>query len=291
MPFNRSVLFHGYTLAWRLFKRHHTQLNSMFWAHTAAKEHSCDAAEAFSTSDPTGRVFTYATSHLRVPATVKDWTQGYADFDEWTRLASVLAVSGYLETFIAQIANAALESNPSLVFGGGMRVEGAVFLKRNAKYDLYEYVEKMVRGEWPKRIRAYRKHFANCPFERYKNDLEELRKLRNDAGHTFGRAIKSMRFAAGSLPSKFPKVSDRKLQLFLAVAESVAMLVENHLGPSEVGQYEIIRLLHHWLPTNRSSGIARRSLARAFTKYITSVTGNGYGIDRAVELIDYYDAL
>jgi len=157
------------------------------------------------------------------------WEPGrriFSNFNEWTQLASVIAICGYLETYIAQIATAALESRPALIFGGTDQVDGTTLLKAGNKYDFYDHVEPLIRGDWQSRISAYARLFGSCPFEHELTRLEQVRNLRNNAGHTFGRDIKSMRFVESSLVQPLPKASEKKIQGFLGLADSVASKIE-----------------------------------------------------------------
>ena len=290
MAFDRHALFYGRTLAWRLFKRYHTHFNHAFWSHSAAKTFSFSSTRPFNRSDSTDQLFAFAKGNRRVPDTLGAWADAYADFDRWTRMAAVVAIAGYLETFLTQIGTAALESCPSLVFGGGPKIDGAIYLKHNPKYGLYQYAEPLVRGEWQARISAYNRLFGACPFYSELGQLELLRKVRNDAGHSFGRDIKSMQFAGTANVEKLSRLSDRKIHDFLSLIESVATKVENDLAKL-VGQYELIKLFHIWLPTRGVIRFNRTELARQFGLHVHELTQNSYGKRRTIELIRYYEKL
>jgi hypothetical protein len=203
-------------------------------------------------------------------------------------MAAVVAIAGYLETYIAQVCTAALESCPSLVFGGGPKVDGAVYLKHNPKYDLYGHTESLTRGDWQSRASAYRHLFGSCPYENSIGELESLRKLRNDAGHSFGRDIKSMKFSGTWIVEKIPKISDQRLLGFLALVEKVASAIESQIAATYVGQYELVRLFHFWLPSAKASVNWPKVLAREFSCHVNDLTKNNYGKPRALGLIKYY---
>jgi hypothetical protein len=290
MPFSRYGLFHQHTLAWRLFKRHHTHFNDIFWSHKTAKVHAYSSTKSYAREDLTGSLFRLAVNNRRVPNTLGNWADAYSAFDQWTQMASIIAIAGYLETYIAQVSTAALESRPSLLFGGGPKVDGVVYLKTNDKYDLYKYTEPLVRGDWQARISAYARLFEHCPFEASIGSLEQLRKLRNDTGHSFGRDIESMSFAPTWLVQKLPSIKDEHIQKYLKTVDAVASVIESHLAPV-VGQYEIIKVFHRWrLTPNAPLGDAK-CLAKAFSLHINKLTGNPYGTIPAIELIKYYSSL
>ena len=147
-----------------------------------------------------------------------------------------------------------------------------------------------MRGDWQARISAYKKLFHTCPFQSYLGQLEELRKRRNSAGHSFGRDIESMRFAEFSLVRRLPNILDVDRQKYLACIENVADLVEEHLA-AYVGQYEVIKLFHRWLPGSGLSNASKKQIASAFSVYVNGLTGNAYGKAPGLELIKYYERI
>jgi hypothetical protein len=290
MTFDRRVPFFERTLAWRLFKRHHTHFNDIYWANRATSKFAYAATRPLQRTDPTTVLFTLPDNPQRLAPTLGAWADNYSGFNQWTQMAAVVAICGYLETYIAQVATAALESCPAQIFGGASQVDGTVLLKSGANYDFYVHAEPLVRGDWQARTSAYARIFGACPFLGEIGRLERLRALRNDAGHSFGRDIKGMRFSESSLVQPLPRISDGDVQSFLELANTVATAVEGHLGPTFVGSYEVVRLFHNWRATLNPRPPTKRELARLFSHYFNTVTENPYGRSRSEELIRYYDA-
>lgn len=100
-----------------------------------------------------------------------------------------------------------------------------------------------------------------------------------------------MRFSESALVQRLPKISDEDIQGFLELAETVASAVEAHLGPTYVGSFEVVRLYHRWRQSSALSGLTRRELAEAFSRYFNSVTQNPYGRTRGEGLIRYYEGI
>lgn len=292
MSFNRNSAFLGKSLAWRLFKRHHTHFNDIFWAHKVAKEHAFSCTKGFQRTDSSQVLFNSKILGRRIPTTLGKWADNYSDFDRWSQMASVMAIAGYLETYIAQVTTAALESSPSLVLGGGVLCDGGLLLKTNPKYNLSGHVEPLVRGDWQARMAAYKRFFKDCPFEQHKSDLEKLRKLRNDAGHSFGRDIKFINYNSSRVVKDLKKISDEAIQDYLSLAESVASAIEEHLVGKYIGAYEAIKLFHHWLPfVSHFVKSDYKELSKQFSAHFNEMTLSPYGIARARGLIKYYNAL
>ncbi|CAM5392604.1 hypothetical protein [Alcaligenes faecalis] len=291
MSFDRNIPFLSKTLAWRLFKRHHTHFNHSYWAYRAAARYAFTSTKSHSSEEQANVLFDLSSNPTRLADTLGTWAKNFSNFNEWTQLASVIAICGYLETYIAQIATAALESRPALIFGGTDQVDGTTLLKAGNKYDFYDHVEPLIRGDWQSRISAYARLFGSCPFEHELTRLEQVRNLRNNAGHTFGRDIKSMRFVESSLVQPLPKASEKKIQGFLGLADSVASKIEKHLGRTFVGSYEVIRLFHIWRGSIGGGSPLSQGMSKNFSQYFNSVTGNPYGRDDFIKLSKYYDAV
>lgn len=292
MQFDRYKLFNNRSLAHRLFKRHHTHFNDIYWSHRVAKSHTFQSTRSSRREDITSSLFNPGFQEVRNDRCLGEWGQWYSEFDDWTRMSAIMAMAGYLETYIAQATTAALESAPSLIFGSGAIIDGAAFLKHNHKYDLYEHSEQFTRGSWQSRISAYKSLFGNCPFEGNLSNLEKLRTLRNDVGHSFGRDIKSMKFAQSWEVKKLPKISDNRLILFLNLVEQVAESIDNHIAPTYIGQYEIIKIYHHWHKTTEAKQmllLGRKVYFKGFRKHFSKLTSSPYLATQ--KLIEYYDSL
>ncbi|PMG78025.1 hypothetical protein BCU84_08085 [Shewanella sp. 10N.286.51.B7] len=290
MPFERYKLIEERSLAYRLFKRHHTHFNDIYWSHKVSSGHSFASTSKLNPADTVNSHFNPKLSEIRNERPLKDWAQWYSGFDDWTRMAAVIGIAGYLETYIAQISAAAFESTPSLIFGGGPKIDGASFLKHNSEYDLFSYTESLTRGDWQARISAYKKFFGTCSFENRISDLEKLRKLRNDAGHSFGRDIKSMKFAQSWEVKSLPKITDKKMALFLELVETIASEIEKQVAQNYIGQYEVIKLYHLWLSSNRQiKASGRKIVVKEFKKHFYNLTSSIYGA--GFDLYDYYDGL
>lgn len=290
MTFQRMKPVYDKSLAFRLFKRHHTHFNDIFWSHKIARKYVYSQTHPFKRSDPSSKLFSIP-GKTRTPPTLGGWSDSYNGFDQWTQMASIMAICGYLETYIAQIATAAVESSPAQILGGGAAIDGAIFLKNNPSYDLYSHIEPLVRGEWQKRISSYKKIFGSCPFESHLSDLEHLRKLRNDTGHSFGRDIKSMKYAPSSMVQELPNINDKKIQEYLRVAESVAESIDKHLFHQFIGSYEAVKLYHHWVSSQSHLTGRPKLLAKAFSVYFNEMTRSPHGKARSLGLVQYYAAL
>ena len=114
-----------------------------------------------------------------------------------------------------------------------------------------------------------------------------MRKLRNNAGHSFGRDISSLQFAERSLVTRLPPIPDERIIAFLSVTDKVANAVERHLS-QYIGCYEIIRAYHFWKQEKKPRG-SRGEIGKLFSTYTNEITGSPVGKNAAVTLIDFYE--
>lgn len=289
MAFDRWQPFPHRTVAYTLFKRHHTHLNSIFWAYSAAKCHAFNATRCAGKDDAVETVFVYAKNNKRLNVTLGKWAEDFNAFDSWTRYAAILAVAGYLETFLSNICGAALESCPAITFGGGREIDGIALLKNRPGYCFADKIEPIVRGVWTSRVNAYKKLFTTCPFEQHISQLEQLRLLRNNAGHCFGRDISMMTRPDTAQVVKLTKLTDARLIKFLNLAEVIAIDVEAQLGCGYVGNYEIFRFYHEAHSDINRLNTGVRNQADAFSTKICNLVGCPCGKDYATKIIKWYE--
>ncbi|WP_221029184.1 hypothetical protein [Actomonas aquatica] len=291
MPFDRWKPVNQYSLAWRLFQRHHTHFNRIFWSDQAARRRVYTFTRGKVKSIPAKDIFPLDEHPRALLENLGEWSQNYNAFDRWARIAAVAALTGYLETFISQLAYAALESCPALLVGGSREIDGVIHLKNNTFPELERAVSPLVRGEWSSRCSAYATLFGSCGFTAHISTLEEMRNLRNDASHSFGRPIASMRMAEKYLVERIDKISDARIQGFLGAVESVAKSIEKDITHRFVGAYESMRIYHNWPRKNDFSGYSLKSVAMDFGGYYQEVTS--YGIPKyvGVSLIQHYQKL
>jgi hypothetical protein len=282
----------GKTLAWWLFKGHHTHLNDIYWHHKAVSSFAFGSTRSQTRTDATESVFPYAKGNRRIAPTLGQWAVHYDDFERWTNNAAILAIAGYLETYIAQVVTAAIESCPAVLIGGSKELDGVAQLKRQDAYDFYSHAEPTVRGNWQSRTSAYKRLFRTCPFDAKVSELEKLRKLRNNSGHAFGRDIDMMRFAHRTTVTRLPAIGEEALQRYLALAEEVAETIEQHLGKEFVGGYEVVKILHLWITKAPGKWMGRKDKGRAFAKHLATLTPHSdLGRDALLKLIDYYQSV
>lgn len=291
--FNRWSLGWGRTWAYRLFKSHHTQLNSLYWSHAPALRYVFSATRGRGRDDPASSLFTLPSQDLtRINISLGDWAKHYGDFDNWVRLNALVAITGYLEVYLKTVTRLALESDPSTMVAVELKhsIDGMAALKRKSGYNFAEIVIPCVRGSWPERLGQYRRFFGVVPnlLDSSLGALEGLRRIRNGVTHSFGRATDEYDSLFDTKPRPFQKVSEDRLKKTLALVDKLALAVDDHLGSEHIGDYEALYFYHRW---DKNYPRNNQTEARALAKQIGLLHVRTKDIRYYQELIDYYNVL
>src|ERR1700733_12322588 len=280
----------GKTWAFRLFERHHTEINNLYWSHAAALCKAFSSCRGKSPSDPCGSVFHLKPADVRrLPGTLKDWADKYDSFDNWSRLSSLVAATGYLEVYIKTAVRLSLESDPGVMVGCSRKIDGAQPLKKRPHYMFKDEAAACVKGDWQGRISAYKRLFGSCPLTIESNiaDLEFVRRTRNGVAHAFGRGIDDYDSLAQAKPRGLTILKEKRFTKILGLIEDIAKAVENHLAKAHIGDYESVYFFHHWLNSNPFVQKTDKALRIEFVKLHNNTDGKPY----CAELRSYYSGL
>jgi hypothetical protein len=238
--FDRWALGWGKTWAYRLFKGHHTQLNSLYWSHASALRFVFSATRGRRREDPANSLLSLPANDLtRINISLGDWAKCYGDFDNWVRLNCLVAITGYLEVYLKTVTRLALESDPCIAVSVKHGIDGVTALKRKPRYSFAEEVLPCVRGTWGERLAHYARLFGHVPslLNSSIRDLERLRIIRNGVTHSFGRATDDYDRLLDTKPKPYQKVKADRLKSTLALVDKIALAVDNHLGKEHIGDY------------------------------------------------------
>ena len=289
--FDRYGLFLGCTWAYRLFRRHQTELNALYWAHAPvvsdARERSKAAASSASAVEFFG--FSGADAH-RANWPMPVWRRAFDQFEGWVRLNAVMAASSYFELYLKAMVCLALESDPAAQLGKSRAVDGVELLKHGVQRDYWDGADKCITGSWERRLRSYEGYFGVVPtgLSSEVGRLEAIRELRNSVGHSFGRALKRYGLRSEGKSSPMYSLSVRDLQELLKLFDDLALVVDAHLGRTHIGEYETLHYYHTWKPPRKDATLRR---ARAFSKALNTLHNAGSNWRFAEAAIKYYEGL
>lgn len=247
----------GWDRSWAywLFKKHHTELNAIYWSHLAASNQIQKTTKSLPPETPTDQIFPILPDDKRrVGATIQRWQNDYKSFNNWVNLNAAVALASYLEIYIQNIVTLAIESDPALLLGVPKAVDGARLLKHQPGYSHAEHGLAVTKGIWQQRANIYKNYFGSLPIalENSINDLDELRQLRNGVAHTFGRTIDTYQQAKTSIDPHPPqKLTPNRLKKWLETVETVVLEIDDHLRTKHIGAYELIHYYNQWLKKNK----------------------------------------
>jgi hypothetical protein len=284
------------TWPFQVFREYNFELERILFAHISARAYvyrGLKAAGAAWTDD----VHTYLSFHFPnqggIYSNLKDWSNSYNQFDNWTNLNSVIALTSNLETYMASVISLALESDPGLLLGISRGVDGASILKHGStRVDYDDKVTSCTKGEWQSRSSAFAAIFGSVPsaITDHLSELDKIRNLRNKVGHAFGRDIDQARKhgVKNILPMETLKLETtleyRKL-LF-----GVAKAIDVQLIGAHIGEFQAIQFYHELYPRLRKD-VHSSERAVLLKKEIGRFKAVRPGKLFCKELVKYYEAL
>ncbi len=279
------------TWAYRIFKKHHTQLNSFYWAHLSASNNSLRIAKGQLQHSPVATIFPVPINDKgRKNNTVEEWTSDYKEFMNWVRLSAAVSLNSYLEIYLQSVVALALESDPGVLWSAPRSIDGIKLLKAKDGYSFADQSVAVVKGMWQSRLKTYEGYFGNAPdtLGQSINELDLLRDLRNDVSHTFGREIKDYKGDVHFELKPLQRLSADRLKKWFQMIDGVVAAIDDHLRVAHVGAYEALRHYHVWA-RNYKLGPIRKEVA--FKKHINATLGSNLKRQYFKELIAYYDDL
>jgi len=294
MKFERWKSKDDYTHAFRLFNKHHTLMNSIYWAYVPTfyyAKHNYTTVVKDNCNITTHEAFLLSGKNSdRVEDNINKWYKNLKEYDNWTRLNVLVSVNSYFEIYLSSVISLAIESNPGILYKASKQIDGIRLLKfgDDKNYSFYNISEKITKGEWQQRISNYRSTFDYVPDELkiYNSELEEIRKLRNNMAHSFGRDINLSRDRKTVRILDTERISLDRLQRYMSIIREVARSIDAHLLNNHIGDYEMIHFYHQIkndLPKNNEEKELKRK--------INSLDTKNKGWDYVKGLKFYYDSL
>ena len=234
------------SFAMRDFNSRETEINQHYWSFVASSNYSRYRARRFKKIDPnmeSVRLFKASGGDSsRIPTTVSDWLSANADLQNWLRLSILVSAAANLEMYLGHIARTALASDPFVRYGNPRALDGVCLVKSGIELPYKDAIEGLTKGDWNSREAKIGIYFGVGFLEvrSRKSDLEEIRKIRNEFAHGFGRSLEVPE--AGTLTnSKSFRLSENKLKAYLGIMSHVAKTVDRHLMFNHIGSFELIK--------------------------------------------------
>lgn len=294
MSFNRWQSKDKYSYAFRIFSKYHTYMNSLYWAHVPASNHTQSTyrlAKKEDTERTTHSVYNLSGKNaFRVTKSLDAFSEHLNEFDNWTRLNTLVAVLSYFETYLSSVVSLAIESDLGLLYSVSKRIDGVMILKYNTQNN-YSFIDKsaeITKGTWSQRISNYKKTFNSVPESLKENEaaLEKMRKLRNNVAHAFGRDIDETRARETTDILPIERLSEERLQKYMEIIRIVSKDIDKQLLSNHIGDYELIHYYH-----TQKSNVNEQNKVQQFKAMINSLYIENKNHDYCKRLIEYYNEL
>jgi hypothetical protein len=293
--FNRWVSRTGSSWGIKIFKKHHTLLNSMYWSYVPTSSYCNYLYRQNEKENLMGTtcelLHISGTDAHRVDNKLEDWKRNNKEFDNWTRLNSLVALLSYFEVYLSSAVMLSLESDPGLNFKTSKVVDGMKIIKTNSQFtfDFKHVAAKITKGEWNQRIAAFVDVFGSVPqiIIDHTNQLERMRKLRNNVAHAFGREIEKAQTRGLIEILEMDKLSLESLKKYMQIIHDIAYEIDKQLLSNHIGSYEVLYYYHQI-----QSNLPRIGKEVALRKELNRIGVNGTcNEEYCMELIKYYENL
>ena len=248
--FDRWIPNEKSTRTFQVFQKYNNELEKNIWAFfpTSKEIYKNLGKNSAKWTDKVESHFEFTDKKNELYNDLQEWSNSYKQFDNWVNLNVIMSISANFETYLASVISLALKSNPGIIFGASKMVDGITILKNGAptKLNFEEEVIKCTKGDWSSRIASFEKIFGEAPELLTKNvsSLEQIRKLRNKVGHSFGRDIEEAREHAIKKVIPTETISRTRTLKYQSLLWSIAKSVDIFLLENHIGTYQALNFYH-----------------------------------------------
>lgn len=293
--YSRWTTTRDHSWAYRIFRKSNDELMSMRMAYTSA---SCftykQLKKCGANWDKKACEYLYTNDNKSL--TIKEWSNALNSCQNWIRLNQLMALNSCFESYLSAIIKLAIESDPGILIEAPHAVDGI----RNLKYDIQldnidvdTIVRDCTSGEWGHRNTNLKKIFMTIPelFLQHEKELEEIRKLRNNLGHAFGRDIDiTHSFDLYKLP-QMDKLSSGRFKKYQELVLKLVKEMDYQVMKKHIGNFQPLYYCHSIreeiasLPTLKSKAeLLKRRLYEHANEY-------PYAISLCEWVVSYYENL
>lgn len=225
---------------------------------------------------------------------LKEWSDSFNNYKNWSNQNLIMGISSNFETYFSTVVSLAIKSNPGILFGTPKIIDGIDVLK-NGKYstlNIDNYVMSVTKGDWNSRVLNFEKIFGEVPQEMKDNVkiLEDIRRIRNNIGHAFGRDIEESRKHIKKTVLPTEKISKNKALKYRQLTFDIAKSIDLFLLKNHIGEFQVLQFYHELYQTLSKNGHYGN---RAFQlrKKIGATAVRPLGKTFCHEVVKYYEEI
>lgn len=294
LAYNRWNPIEKKSWPYRCLRYYYDEVNRLMMAHKAALKFSCTQLQKIGAKDESIASDYLHTSKNNNRLTIKQWHKSYSNFDNWTYLNAIIALSSAFETYLSCIIRMAIDSDPGLIINNPKSIDGVAQKKNGTPYNsdfIEDTLVSCTKGDWTTRIKAMQKLFGSIPTSFSDNiaQLEELRTLRNNVAHAFGRNIDKAKDYRRFDIDPMKKVTYDQFRKYQSLILTCSRQLDEQLMSEHIGMYPILLFYHD----NRNKLIKHPIETRFdyFKTLIGKESQKAISKDLSKWIINYYENL
>lgn len=245
MPYNRWISADPNTIAYRIFKKHHCEINDYLWSYVPLESFGSYIVRNEKEKNIHELFFVGGPDAKRVYTERHKWRKDIESFSKWTNINALVSILSYFEFYMKRICYTAIMSDPGLIIGSSRAVDGTINLKNDIEIPIDVYVERITKGAWCDRAKSFESLFKWVPDSINENlkSLDNMRNIRNRAAHAFGRNLNDI-FIEKHDDMPMDKLRIDKLKSYMSLVDDIVTEIDGHLLNNHIGEFELIHLLH-----------------------------------------------
>ncbi len=294
LAYNRWNPIEKKSWPYRCLRYYYDEVNRLMMAHKAALKFSCTQLQKIGAKDESIASDYLHTSKNNNRLTIKQWHKSYSNFDNWTYLNAIIALSSAFETYLSCIIRMTIDSDPGLIINNPKSIDGVAQKKNGTPYNsdfIEDTLVSCTKGDWTTRIKAMQKLFGSIPTSFSDNiaQLEELRTLRNNVAHAFGRNIDKAKDYRRFDIDPMKKVTYDQFRKYQSLILTCSRQLDEQLMSEHIGMYPILLFYHD----NRNKLIKHPIETRFdyFKTLIGKESQKAISKDLSKWIINYYENL
>ena len=225
--------------SFKIFKKQNKELTDMYIAHILAQE-SLDKNKI-----ETNEHEEYSQNFKNF----ESWEHSFNQLDNWIKLNIIISITSILEMYMIRIIKLALHSDMKLWNKTTTNRDGIKLHKKGKHKNEGNAKAKIcTEKKWETRIENFTAIFGQKPKafrEKNINILEDIRKIRNNIGHSFGADLNGSKKQCDDLiPLEVIKLEHNDIIKYLKLTYSVARDIDKQLMNNHIGTYQYLKFYH-----------------------------------------------